>query len=50
MVALLRVTLTWRALESLHSDNERRLRTLALSVAQEVGIELTEDENEVLDI
>jgi len=50
MVDLLRAVMTRRALENLHRNNEASLRILALSVAREAGIELTEDENGVLDI
>jgi len=34
----------------LYKDNERRLMVMALSGAWEVGIELTMDENRVLDV
>ena len=50
MVDLLRAVMTQRALENLHRNNELNLQTLALLVAREVGIKLTEDENGVLDI
>ena len=50
MVNLLRAVMTRRVLENLHHNNEMSLRTMALSVAREAGIELTEDENGVLDI
>jgi len=50
MVDLLRAVMTQRVLENLHRNNEMSLRTMALSVAWEAGIELTEDENGVLDI
>ena len=50
MVDLLRAVITRRALENLHRNNEMSLRTMALSAAREAGIELTEDENGVLDI
>ena len=34
----------------MHRENEGRMKVTALSVAREVGIELTEDECGVLDV
>ena len=41
---------TRRVLQQMHQENEGRMRATALSVAREVGVELTEDQCGVLDV
>ena len=50
MDALSRGLQTRRVLQQMHQENEGRMRATALSVAQEVGVKLTEDERGVLDV
>ena len=50
MDALSRGLWTRRVLQQMHQENEGRMRATVLSVAREVGIELTEDERGDLDI
>ena len=50
MDALSRGLQTRRVLQQMHQENEGRMRVTVLSVAREVGIELTEDERGDLDI
>ena len=48
--ALLRGLWTWRVLQQIHWENKGRIRATALSVTQEAGVELTEEEEGVLDV
>ena len=50
MDALSRGLRTRRVLQQMHQENEGRMRVTALSVAQEVGVKLTEDKRGVLDV
>ena len=50
MDALSRGLRTQRVLQQMHQENEGRMRVTTLSMAREVGIELTEDERGVLDV
>ena len=50
MDALSRGLRTQRVLQQMHQENEGRMRVTTLSVAREVGIELTEDERGVLGV
>ena len=50
MDALLRGLRTQMVLQQMHQENKGRMRATALSVAREVGIELTEDKCRVLDV
>ena len=50
MDALLQCLWTQGVLRQMHQENEGRMRVTAISVAWEVGIELTEDEHGVLDV
>ena len=50
MDALSRGLWTQRVLQQIYWENEGRMRATVLSVAREVGIELTEDEEGVLDV
>ena len=50
MDALSRGLRTRRVLQQMQRENEERMRVTALSVAREVGVELTEDEQGDLDV
>ena len=50
MDALLRGLRTQRVLQQMQWENKERMRVTALSVAQEAGVELTEDKQGDLDV